>query len=153
MNGNFSLIVRVVRNTTGGLVRVVEFIRSPSIGVRVRIIELALWKHGDVTMKHASKRNVNVTRLINVRDGIRAVGVLGCHLILAIAESVGCFGGFWYWGKTWIRESIATGRRRTIVTSLDDGCKTAYREKVKAEKGKHGRANMYEFKWLLQYNS
>ena len=120
MDGDFALTVGIIRDPASALVRKVILIRGPLSGVGFWIFQLPLWEHGDITMKHASERDVDIAWLVKIRNGVCTIRVLCRHLILTIAERVGWLGRLGDLREARIGDCRASWRRRTVVPLMDD---------------------------------
>ncbi len=109
------------------LIGVVEFIRRPSSSIVRCHIVLAIVKERHLPMIHATKGNVDISRLIDIRNGNRlfifikapfeAIVVLG----MAVAEGIGCFWFVWNILEALTCQGLGHVEIcRAIVTGYDD---------------------------------
>ena len=120
MDSDFALTIGIIRDPASALIRKVILIRGPLSGIGFRIFQLPLWEHRDITMMHTSEGDVDVARLVEIRNGVCTIRVLCRHLILAIAERVGWLGRLGDRREARIGDCGASWRRRTVVPLIDD---------------------------------
>jgi len=122
MDGRFALPICIIGHTASTLVSKIVNIRRPLVCVRLRIIELTLGKHCDISMEHAIERDIDISRLIEVWYRFGAVWILTSDLSLTITECVGSFGCIRNNLHSWITDCGIPWIRRAVVAGNHDTC-------------------------------
>lgn len=120
MNGYFHLHVRVIGDTASTLVGEIILIWRPFVSIAIRLIELALRKHHQITMKLAAEWDVDIARLILGWYVSCVVGESTDDFRLSVTEGVVWLGSCWYHLKGRVRDSGISWVRRAILTREND---------------------------------